>query len=93
MNNFIKITGIQELKDFSINRSGALRNDLSMKIFKPELSKKFNTWKYRIIVPINGTPVQITFNSAKLLLEDINYSIDLVKYLKENIKATNIKIV
>lgn len=32
-------------------------------------------------------------NSAKLLLEDINYSIDLVKYLKENIKATNIKIV
>lgn len=32
-------------------------------------------------------------NSSKLVFEDINFSIDLVTYLEEDVEATNIKIV
>ena len=32
-------------------------------------------------------------NSSKLVFEDINFSIDLVTYLEEDVEATNIKII
>lgn len=35
----------------------------------------------------------IVKNSAELVFEDINFSIDLVTYLEEDVEATNIKIV
>ena len=35
----------------------------------------------------------IVKNSTELLFEDINYSVDLVTYLEEDVEATNIKIV
>ena len=35
----------------------------------------------------------IVKNSAELIFEDINYSVDLVTYLEEDVEATNIKIV
>ena len=35
----------------------------------------------------------IVKNSAELIFEDINFSIDLVTYLEEDVEATNIKIV
>ena len=35
----------------------------------------------------------IVKNSTELVFEDINYSVDLVTYLEEDVEATNIKIV